>query len=105
MTQVENVSSSLLASLGGAPQHEFTCSRAGCHDPANWKIVWRNPKIHTEDRRKTWLACEAHVGFLREFLLARDFPLDVVSINADVPAGKPDASSAVQEASEGTLDT
>jgi hypothetical protein len=54
-----------------------TCSRAGCRDAAAWRIDWRNPKIHSEDRRKTWVACDEHVGYLREFLAARSFPLDV----------------------------
>ncbi|MBL3700284.1 hypothetical protein D3228_11610 [Leucobacter luti] len=63
--------------LGQAPQHRFSCSRAGCRDAADWAILWRNPKIHTADRRKTWLACEPHLETLREFLAARDFPLEV----------------------------
>ncbi len=66
--------------LGLAPQHEFSCSRAGCRDEANWAIKWRNPKIHSEDRRKTWLACDPHLETLREFLAARDFPLEVEAI-------------------------
>lgn len=66
--------------LGIAPEHQFSCSRAGCRHEASWAINWRNPKIHAEDRRKTWLACEAHLETLREFLAARDFPLDVVPV-------------------------
>jgi hypothetical protein len=54
------------------------CSRASCRAEGVWRIEWRNPKIHTEDRRKIWLACDEHVSFLREFLAARDFPLEVV---------------------------
>lgn len=54
-----------------------TCSRAGCRDAARWVIAWRNPRIHTADRRKEWTACDAHVGYLRDFLAARDFPLRV----------------------------
>ncbi|RFA14690.1 hypothetical protein B7R22_08185 [Subtercola boreus] len=63
-------------SLGGAPGTE-ECSRAGCRTAAAWAIGWRNPKIHTEDRVKVWVACDEHVVFLREFLAARDFPLAV----------------------------
>lgn len=59
----------------------FTCSRSGCAEAAAHAIRWRNPKIHAEDRRKTWLACEAHLETLREFLAARDFPLAVVPVN------------------------
>lgn len=54
-----------------------TCSRAGCRRAATAAIVWRNPRIHTGDKRKTWLACDEHVDVLREFLAARAFPLEV----------------------------
>lgn len=82
------------SSLGGAPAtHE--CSRAGCRESATWALVWRNPKIHTPDRRKTWLACEEHVEYLREFLAARDFPLEVLSVD-DLP---PEAASSSEPSS------
>ena len=58
------------------------CSRAGCQDDATWRIDWRNPRIHSEDRVKTWLACTEHVDFLREFLNARDFPVAVFALDA-----------------------
>jgi hypothetical protein len=64
-------------SLGLEPS-AAECSRAGCRADGIWRIEWRNPKIHSEDRRKIWLACDEHVSFLREFLAARDFPLEVV---------------------------
>jgi hypothetical protein len=53
------------------------CSRAGCRAEAVWQVVWRNPRIHAADRRKIWAACDAHVGFLRDYLAARDFPVSV----------------------------
>lgn len=58
------------------------CSRADCRAPAVWRIDWRNPRIHGPERRKTWVACDEHVGYLREFLAARDFPLDVAPLAA-----------------------
>lgn len=64
-----------------------TCSRAGCRDAAIWRLDWRNPRIHTIDRVKTWLSCDAHVDYLREFLAARDFPLDVAPLDAAARAG------------------
>lgn len=67
-------------SLGGDAGQRFECSRAGCRDEAQWAILWRNPKIHTEERRKTWLACEEHLVTLREFLSDRSFPLEVVTV-------------------------
>ena len=54
-----------------------TCSRAGCREPATWRIDWRNPRLHDTSRTKTWLACELHRDFLTDFLAARDFPLEV----------------------------
>lgn len=70
----------------GAPPERFTCSRAGCTESASWAIDWRNPKIHSADRRKTWLACDDHVDYLREFLLARDFPLEVRALELEEEA-------------------
>ena len=65
----------MIGSLGAAPAGG--CSRAGCHEPATQRIDWRNPRIHTGERFKTWLACDEHVDYLREFLAARSFPLRV----------------------------
>ena len=59
------------------------CSRAGCRDDAVWRISWRNPRIHAADRRKEWVACDAHVGYLRDGLATRDFPLDVQPLTAN----------------------
>jgi hypothetical protein len=54
------------------------CSAKGCPQPALWALRWNNPKLHTPDRRKVWLACEAHKGSLSDFLGARGFLLGVV---------------------------
>lgn len=56
---------------------ELECSRAGCRNDATMQVVWRNPRIHAADREKVWLACDEHVGFLRDYLAARDFPVTV----------------------------
>ncbi|GLI28891.1 hypothetical protein ARHIZOSPH14_31330 [Agromyces rhizosphaerae] len=69
-----------------APPEALTCSRAGCTERATHRIDWRNPRIHAADRRKTWLACDEHVGYLRDFLAARDFPLEVGPIADDPTA-------------------
>lgn len=66
--------------LGESPSHALTCSRAGCGEEADWAIRWRNPKIHTTDRRKHWLACDAHREYLVDFLRARDFPLEILPV-------------------------
>ncbi|MCW2809704.1 MAG: hypothetical protein JWP61_162, partial [Friedmanniella sp.] len=36
----------------------LVCSSKGCREPATHDLQWRNPRIHTEDRRKHWLACD-----------------------------------------------
>jgi len=61
------------------------CSRAGCRAPATWRIDWRNPRIHAADRVKTWVSCEEHRDYLREFLTARQFPVAVAPLEAESP--------------------
>jgi len=60
------------------------CSRAGCTEQATSAVHWRNPRIHTEDRVKTWLACDAHVEYLRDYLATRDFPVTVTAVGVTV---------------------
>lgn len=66
--------------LGAPMEHRHTCSRAGCRDEAAWALRWRNPKIHSPERRKIWLACDEHLDVLRAFLTDRSFPLDTVPV-------------------------
>lgn len=54
------------------------CSAKGCREPAAWELRWNNPKIHTPERRKTWLACAAHRESLEAFLGARGFLKETV---------------------------
>lgn len=61
----------------GAEPGARECSRAACRAEASWRIGWRNPRIHSAEREKVWLACDEHVGFLRDFLEARSFPVSV----------------------------
>jgi len=70
--------------LGGRASEQRLCSRAGCNVDAQWAILWRNPKIHSVSRRKTWLTCDEHREYLRDFLDARSFPLELVPI-AELP--------------------
>jgi hypothetical protein len=51
----------------------LVCSAKGCGAPAVWALAWNNPKLHEPDRRKTWLACDAHRDSLSAFLAARSF--------------------------------
>jgi hypothetical protein len=55
----------------------LTCSARGCPTEAVWALRWNNPKLHTADRRKTWLACEQHRESLGSFLDARGFLREV----------------------------
>ena len=66
--------------------NETICSRAGCRADAQWLVVWRNPRIHPVDRQKRWAACDEHVGYLRDYLAARDFP---VAVEPLTPAAAP----------------
>ena len=72
--------------IGMGEPEPLTCSRAGCRATAGWRLEWRNPRIHSADRVKVWLACDDHVDFLREFLAAREFPLTVVALDERTPA-------------------
>lgn len=72
----------MIGGLGGAPA-QGSCSRSGCRESAAWRIDWRNPRIHTGERGKTWLACDEHVDYLRGFLEARSFPVAVAAFDAD----------------------
>ena len=60
------------------------CSRAGCTEAATSAVHWRNPRIHGEERVKTWLACDEHVEYLRDYLATRDFPVTVTAVGVTV---------------------
>ncbi|QLQ10666.1 MAG: hypothetical protein HZY75_10115 [Nocardioidaceae bacterium] len=57
----------------------LTCSAKGCQQAALWLLRWNNPKLHTPERRKTWLACADHRESLGDFLAARGFLREVTS--------------------------
>ncbi len=54
------------------------CSAKGCALPATFAHRWNNPKIHTPERRKVWLACDDHRASLGDFLTARGFLRETV---------------------------
>lgn len=56
------------------------CSAKGCTAAATTDLQWNNPKIHTADRRKHWLACEEHRGSLGSFLTTRGFLRDTLPL-------------------------
>ncbi|MCW2666240.1 MAG: uncharacterized protein JWN57_1202 [Frankiales bacterium] len=49
------------------------CSAKGCRAPARHVLVWNNPKLHTPDREKTWVACDDHRQSLADHLDVRGF--------------------------------
>jgi hypothetical protein len=60
---------------------ELICSAKGCRAQAVWQLLWNNPKLHTPERRKSWLACDAHRETLSVFLSARGFLRATVPID------------------------
>ena len=72
----------------------LVCSAKGCQSPAAWSLLWNNPKVHTPERRKSWLACEVHRSTLADFLSARKFLRAVEPLAGDRREPSPDASPA-----------
>ena len=65
---------------------EMVCSAKGCRSTATWAHLWNNPKLHTPERRKVWLACDDHRTSLGEFLSVRGFLVETVPTDAIPPA-------------------
>jgi hypothetical protein len=61
---------------GGTPG-PVLCSAKGCRAPAEWALVWNNPRLHTPDREKVWTACPDHRESLSAHLAIRSFLLRV----------------------------
>ncbi|MBE7248556.1 MAG: hypothetical protein INR63_26725 [Actinomycetospora chiangmaiensis] len=62
------------------------CSAKGCRADAVWQLRWNNPKLHTPDYRKTWLACADHRESLGTFLELRGFLREVLPFGAAASA-------------------
>jgi hypothetical protein len=80
----------LLSSPDPVAEGDLVCSAKGCPAPAVWGLLWNNPKLHTPQRRKVWLACDEHRGHLEEFLGRRDFWKQTVPV-AELERFDPDA--------------
>ena len=61
---------------------DHVCSAKGCRAPARHAVVWRNPKLHVEGRRKVWLACDEHQQSLADFVGLRGFLIEVIPVGA-----------------------
>ncbi|MFC7402397.1 hypothetical protein [Citricoccus sp. GCM10030269] len=59
------------------------CSRKACRNAAAWRLEWNNPRIHTPDRRKTWLACDDHCEWLADYLRSRGLLKVVLPLQGD----------------------
>lgn len=76
MTQGPDLLGNLLNTGSATSEPQSTapkCSRKSCTAEAIWQLLWNNPKIHTPERRKIWLACDEHRQFLADFLSSRAF--------------------------------
>lgn len=71
-----------------APAMGATCSRKACRSDASWQLLWNNPKIHTPERRKIWLACDDHRDWLEDYLQTRGLWKDTVAMDRGQEAGR-----------------
>ena len=74
-----------LAGTGGDPAASpgTVCSRKACRTAAEWQLLWNNPKIHTPERRKIWLACGEHRAWLEDYLQTRGLWKETVALGAE----------------------
>jgi len=57
----------------GVDDEAPVCSAKGCREPATAVLVWNNPRLHSPDREKTWVACGTHRQSLADHLDVRGF--------------------------------
>ncbi|MFB9777032.1 hypothetical protein [Brevibacterium otitidis] len=69
-----------------AAMDERQCSARDCRRPAAFAMLWNNPRIHTPERRKVWLACDEHRTYLHEYLHLRGLLKDDVPVD-EIPEG------------------
>ncbi|ALE05955.1 acetone carboxylase [Arthrobacter sp. ERGS1:01] len=75
----------LLDMMGSEPAPTI-CSRKGCRAAATTQLLWNNPRIHTPERRKIWLACDDHVAWLEDYLQSRSLWKETVPMTNEEPA-------------------
>lgn len=61
-------------------ERSVTCSAKGCRVEAAYGLLWNNPKVHTPERRKAWMACAAHADSLSDYLSKKGFLKDAVPV-------------------------
>ena len=72
-----------LVIIPGAETPTLRCSRTACTEEPEWKVVWRNPRIHGPERQKLWLACEEHRQYFEAYLSQKGFPVASVRREAE----------------------
>ncbi|MGE9807629.1 MULTISPECIES: hypothetical protein [unclassified Janibacter] len=75
----------MILGTGAEPAERTVCSAKGCRAAATSALLWNNPKLHTPERRKVWLACEQHTVSLSDFLDVRGFLRDTCPVG-EIPA-------------------
>ena len=63
--------------MNNPSEEQVRCSAKACHQAARHVVVWNNPKVHTPDREKTWVACDDHRQSLADHLDVRGFLIRV----------------------------
>ncbi len=75
------------AGTGPTAMEPAVCSRKACRSGASWQLLWNNPKIHSPERRKIWLACGEHREWLEDYLQTRGLWKETVVLKAVPPLG------------------
>jgi hypothetical protein len=73
---------------GPPPAKGAMCSRKACRYEASWQLLWNNPKIHTPERRKIWLACAEHRDWLEDYLQTRGLWKETVVLDSGHEPGR-----------------
>jgi len=63
--------------IPGGSTDQVRCSRQACNHSPAFRVLWRNPKIHSSDREKVWLSCAEHREFFHGYLSQRGFPVRI----------------------------
>ena len=69
-----------MATSSTDPAAPLRCSAKACRLEATHALLWNNPGLHTSERRKVWLACDAHTATLGQFLSVRGFLRDTIPV-------------------------
>ena len=70
--------------IGSEGPDELQCSRNGCRNPATVNVNWRNPRLHSPERVKVWLACDEHRVFFLDYFENRGFPVSITPLGVAV---------------------